>query len=176
MSRTRLIRPEFFADETLAGVSDSVRLFYIGLWTLCDDAGYFEHRPRQIAAALYPYQGPGRRERTTTEALAKLIGLARVRILDCGIHGTVPTLPRHGAKGGTKSETYASRHRTTCLSVHAPTLVRTPDVRTSSDESSSVSGSGSGSESVSESAGAHAKRRAMAAAGGFAATLVGHRE
>lgn len=135
MSRTRLIRPEFFSDETLASASDATRLFYIGLWTLCDDAGYFESKPRQIAAALYPYRGQAARQRTTDRALADLVALGRVKQLDCGIHGWVPTLPKHGAKGGNKAETYLQRHRSTCLSVR---------VHPSTDKSSSVLGSGLG--------------------------------
>lgn len=143
MSRTRLIRPEFYVDSTLAAVPVPTRYFYIGLWTLCDDAGYFENKPRQIAAALYPYDGQARRQKATDKALAELSGIGRVKLLDCGIHGQVPTLPKHGTKGGNKSETIRSRHVTTCLSVH---------VRTSTDKSSSVSVSDSVSESVSESA------------------------
>lgn len=173
MSRTRLIRPEFFADETMAGVADSTRLFYIGLWTLCDDAGYFEARGRQIAAALYPYHGTGRREKLTAAAMAKLIELGRVVMLECGIHGRVPTLPRHGQKGGTKSETYLSRHRTSCA-------VRTPSeaVPRSTDKSSSESVSDSFSDSVSEGAQARENEPtqlhspaalAAASAGGFIA-------
>lgn len=148
MSRTRLIRPEFYDDELLASVSVATRYFYIGLWTLCDDAGYFERKPRQIAAALYPYEGQARRQKVTDKALADLEAIGRVKSLDCGIHGQVPTLPKHGAKGGTKSETIRSRHATTCLSVH---------VRTSTDKSSSVSVSVSDSVSDSVLEGAQAR-------------------
>ncbi len=146
MSRTRLIRPEFFADEVMASASIATRLVYIGLWTLCDDAGYFERKPRQIAAALFPYDGPARRERVVWRALEELLGMHRVRYLDCGLHGVVPTLPKHGTKGGTKAETYLSRHRTSCSS---------GQVGTSTYESSSDSVSVVGSDSVSANAQAH---------------------
>ncbi len=132
--RTRLIRPEFWSDELLASASDSTRLFYIGLWNLCDDAGYFEAKPRQIAATLYPYRGQASRQRTTDKALAELFQLGRVKFLECGIHGWVPTLARHGIKGGNKAETYLREHRSTCLSVR---------VHPSTYKSSSVSVSGS---------------------------------
>ncbi len=49
MARTRLIRPEFFTDELMAAISIPARLVYIGLWTLCDDDGYFESKPRSGA-------------------------------------------------------------------------------------------------------------------------------
>jgi hypothetical protein len=170
MSRTRLIRPEFFADELLSSVNDATRLFYIGLWTLCDDAGYFEARPRQIAAALYPYRGPASRERTTNAAMTALVELDRVKLLECGLHGVVPTLPRHGVKGGNKAETFRDRHLHTCMSVR---------VRTSPDKSSSVSVSDSVSESDSGRPGANGKERTPfgegMAASGLRPELAGRR-
>jgi hypothetical protein len=162
MSRTRLIRPEFFSDETLATVGDATRLFYVGLWTLCDDAGYFDLKPRQIAAVLYPFRGQAARQRLTDKALAELESLGRVRVLTCGIHATIPTLPGHSIKGGTKAETYFRRHRNDCMSVR---------VRTSTDKSLSVSVS----ESVSDSDSAGEKPRSLRDVskdiGGFAAHL-----
>jgi hypothetical protein len=151
MSRTRLIRPEFYKDELMAGAAITTRFVYIGLWTLCDDAGYFERKPRQIAAELFPYDSQIRRQRVVDKALDELVELERVKYLDCGLHGVVPTLPKHGAKGGTKAETVASRHRTTCVRTNG-VGVRTGGVRPSPDESSSGSGSGIGSDSVSENA------------------------
>ena len=157
MSRTRLIRPEFFSDETLAKVPDTVRLFYIGLWTLCDDAGYFELKPRQIAAVLYPFRGLAARQRLADKALAELEALGRVRVLTCGVHATVPTLPKHGAKGGNKSETHLAVHRRTCQSV---------PVRTSTDKSLSVSVSESVSDSVEGSGKPRSLRDVSLAVGG----------
>lgn len=155
MSRTRLIRPEFFDDELMARVSIPTRLVYIGLWTLCDDAGYFELKPRQIAAALFPYDGQARRQRIVDGALTELHQLGRVRYLECGAHGEIPTLPRHGAKGGSKAETYKIRHTLNCS-------VRTTDdaVRTSPDKSSSGKGGdrvGFGSSSARVEEGAQAR-------------------
>lgn len=148
MSRTRLIRPEFFSDDTLASVPDPIRLFYIGLWTLCDDLGYFELKPRQIAAILYPFRGAANRQRLVDKALAELEALGRVRVLTCGVHATIPTLPKHSAKGGNKAETHYQHHRSTCLSVQ---------VRTSTDKSRSVSVS----ESVSDKAEGDGKPRTL---------------
>lgn len=168
MSRTRLIRPEFFADELMASASIPSRLVYIGLWTMCDDAGFFERKPRQIAAALFPYDGQAHRQRVTDKALAELEALGRVRYLECGLHATVPTLPRHGQKGGTKSETYRSRHLTTCVSV----LVRPSPSKSSSD---SVSGSVSGSDSVSEGGMPQNLHDAAVGQGGFVGHLASRR-
>lgn len=142
MSRTRLIRPEFFTDELMAGTPIATRFVYIGLWTLCDDAGYFEAKPRQIAAALFPYDSQVKRQRIVDRALSDLVGLGRVRYLECGTHGMVPTLPRHGAKGGSKSETFKLRHLAEGLVRTPDEPVRTGNGRTSTDKSSSGKGGG----------------------------------
>jgi hypothetical protein len=167
--RTRLLRPEFWSDELMASLPRDVRLVYMGLWNLADDAGYLERRPRAIAAALFPYDGMAEREALIDGALELLVREGRVLYLECPIHARIPTLPRHAAKGGTKATTFESRHRTTCLSER---------VRTGPDKSRSGYGSdsGSGSDSDSESAGAQARLGdAAAAAGGFVADLEAHR-
>ena len=159
MSRTRLIRPEFFTDELMAQASIPTRFVYIGLWTLSDDAGYFECKPRQIAAALLPYDGPAHRQKVVDKALADLTAMGRVRYLDCGLHAVIPTLPRHGAKGGSKAETFKLRHLAEGLVRTPDDSVRTGDVRTSPDKSSSGKGGdrvgfGSSSARVEEGASA----------------------
>ena len=170
MSRTRLIRPEFFKDERMAAVPIGTRYVYMGLWTLCDDAGYFELKPRQIAAELFPYEGPAKRQRLIDAALADLIRIERVRYLECGEHGVVPTLPKHGTKGGNKAETYLARHRNSCL-------VRTPDARVGTGPYKSSSDSVSESDSVRVESGASARTLAAAAAeaGGFVGGLAARR-
>lgn len=54
MARIRSIKPEFFTSETLARVSLSARLTFIGLWTYVDDNGVGIDNARLIGAALYP--------------------------------------------------------------------------------------------------------------------------
>lgn len=166
MSRTRLIRPEFFSDERMASTSDSTRLFYIGLWTLCDDAGYFEVKPSQIAAELFRYQGRARRERVTARALADLVELGRIKYLECGEHAVVPTIPDHRIKGGEQLFTVKKRHERRCY----VGLRRTTD--------NSVSVSDSVSDSVSGRPGAmngKGLRDVSSEVGGYVATLAGRR-
>lgn len=119
MSRTRLIRPEFFTDELMASASIPTRFVYIGLWTLCDDAGYFEAKPRQIAASLFPYDAQSKRQRVVDQALADLVGMERVSTLPCGVHAIVPTLAKHGQRGGNKAYTYRDRHVASCTGKRA---------------------------------------------------------
>jgi hypothetical protein len=41
MARIRSIKPEFASDDKILKISDSTALFFVILWTVCDDAGYF---------------------------------------------------------------------------------------------------------------------------------------
>jgi len=54
-TRTRLVKPSLFLNEDLARVSIPARYLFIGLWCAADREGRIEDRPRQIKAALYPY-------------------------------------------------------------------------------------------------------------------------
>jgi len=113
MSRTRLVRPGFFADEDVASMSRDSRLAYVGLWTECDDAGYFEARPRQLARALFGYDSDGLA--VIESALEDLIRLEKVELLPCGEHGVVPSLPTYAQQGGNHAYTYQERHQERCL-------------------------------------------------------------
>lgn len=53
--RIRTIKPEFWQDEDLSGVSDKARLLAIGLLNLSDDEGYFKSHPRLIQSAIFPF-------------------------------------------------------------------------------------------------------------------------
>lgn len=55
MARTRLIKPSFFANDTLSEVSPLGRLLFIGLWTIADRDGRLEDRPRRIKAEILPF-------------------------------------------------------------------------------------------------------------------------
>lgn len=55
MARIRNIKPEFFLNEDLADLSPETRLAFIGLWTLADQHGRLEDRPRRIRLMIFPY-------------------------------------------------------------------------------------------------------------------------
>ena len=176
MSRTRLIRPEFFADELMARLSVSTRLVYIGLWTLCDDAGYFELEPRQIAAELFRFDGPSKRDRVTAVALDDLVAATRVSLLPCGEHAVIPTIPDHRIKGGEALYTIKKRHERRC-SVAPPKGYVAPGYVGPTEDSIPDSVSDSDSVSVSSSAQARTTKLADAAleAGGFVGRLAARR-
>lgn len=108
--RIRAVRPDFWQDETLGHLSDAVRLFYIGLWCVADDAGWFEWRPGQLGAALYPYRSAHRRERDIEVWTIALEAVGRIVRHPCGC-GQVPTLVRHQKMGGTPSYQARDKHK-----------------------------------------------------------------
>jgi|GEM_PF-5664555 5-methylcytosine-specific restriction endonuclease McrA len=138
MSRTRLLRPGFFADEELSTkLSRDSRLAYAGLWTECDDAGYFEAKPRQLARAIFGYDDDGLEVVET--ALRDLVALEKAELFDCGLHGLVPSLPRYAQQGGNKAYTLRDRHETDCLGVEHQRARRGPAPRADSLPTRSIS-------------------------------------
>lgn len=83
----------------MAALSPSVRLFYIGLWMLADDAGYIRWDADEAAIEIYGYESRGRRDRLVTDNLAALVTVGRVVDLKCG-HLRIPTLTDHQRFGG----------------------------------------------------------------------------
>ena len=112
--RTRLIRPGYWADSRMADLPDGVRLTYMGLWCLADDAGYFDANAREIAAELYRYRSAKARERQVAEHLNRLADVGCFRRLPCGRHGLIPTIPQHRIKGGQQLFTVQKEHDLGC--------------------------------------------------------------
>jgi hypothetical protein len=55
VARIRTIKPEFWQDERLCGLSRDIRLLYIGLWNLADDHGRLRGHPAFIKGHVFPY-------------------------------------------------------------------------------------------------------------------------
>lgn len=123
--RIRQVRPEFFTDRTMACLSPEVRLTYIGLWLVADDAGWLRMDVAQIGALLFPFESVKRREHRLQESFDRLIAAGRLVCYGCGC-ASIPTLEKHQKIGGTKSFTVRDEHRK-----HAQSI----DVRTDMDES-----------------------------------------
>lgn len=54
MSRIRSIHPGLFTDEAFVSISPIARIFFIGLWTECDDTGSFEWSPLKLKMRILP--------------------------------------------------------------------------------------------------------------------------
>lgn len=116
--RIRQVRPEFWQDEEVASWPEGLRLFYIGLWNVADDAGYFEVNAPRISRDLYGYEPRAKRERRVTDRIAQLVQSGHVKLLvvehggttyRCG-HAVIPSLARHQKVGGNPAFTFKDRH------------------------------------------------------------------
>ncbi len=97
--RIRQIKPAFWTDVRLAELPPAVRLTFIGLWMIADDAGWFRYDPAQVANELYGYESRRRRERTIAADVEALEVAGRVNIYPCG-HAQVPHLTEHQRLAG----------------------------------------------------------------------------
>jgi hypothetical protein len=107
------VRPAFWSDSVVAAMPDPVRLFYIGLWCVADDGGWFRWLPQEIGAQLYPYRTAARRERQMADWADWLIKARRLLLHPCGC-AEVPTLGRHQYPGGKKTYVNKTRHDKSC--------------------------------------------------------------
>ncbi len=124
--RIRQIKPAFWNDSRLSRLSERTRLFYIGLWMIADDGGWFLWDAAQVGSELYSYERPASRERRATAMLGELVEAGRVKLLDCG-HGTVPTMTAHQHLSGLTKQvhTFEQAHKRVCLSTNPQTPAET---------------------------------------------------
>ena len=88
------MKPAFWADSRLAELSEATRLFYVGLWMVADDGGWFRWDPIEVSRDLYGYESRGRRERRVGSMFDQLVRAGRVVLHPCG-HAEVPRLANH---------------------------------------------------------------------------------
>ena len=112
--RIRQVKPEFWKDAKLADLSEGARLFYVGTWQLCDDAGWMRWDVANIAAELYPFERRGSRERRVDRHAGSLVRLGRLHLHDCG-HAQVPKMPSHQhLAGSTRRVTSIAAEHSKC--------------------------------------------------------------
>jgi hypothetical protein len=107
--RIRQVRPEFFTDAIVARLPADVRLLYIGLWIVADDAGWLDWDPAQIGALLFPFESVRRREAFIVRGGESLVKAGRMTLHDCGC-AQIPTLPRHQRISGKQSFSAREAH------------------------------------------------------------------
>lgn len=54
MARIRCIKPDFWTNEKIMGVSRNSRLLFIGMWNFADDAGRLSDAEMTLKAQIYP--------------------------------------------------------------------------------------------------------------------------
>ncbi len=92
--RIRQVKPAFWTDVRIASLSAPIRLFYIGLWMVADDAGWFRWDGPQLGAELYSFEGRAKRERNVEQWGSILEDVGRIKRLPCG-HSYIPTMTEH---------------------------------------------------------------------------------
>lgn len=140
--RIRQIKPSWFLDKELRkGVPADAREFYVGLWMIADDAGWFPWDVERIAAELYPYEATNRRERNVVKWAEMLESLnaasPHLVVHTCG-HAFVPKMAGHQRIAGTRAYGTRDKHRLECrdtrsrLSLEVATEGSEPEVATRS--------------------------------------------
>jgi hypothetical protein len=168
--RTRLIRPTFWADATVASLPVPARLTFMGLWGLSDDDGYFDWRPAEIAAELYRYAPTKARVRAVEDHLTRLAEAGPIQQLDCGRHGRIASMPNHRIQSGRHSFPTREHHLGTCVAGRAvPRNSASRSLSVTESETVSVRiGSDSGAQ---PRAGASPLDAVAAQVGGFAGRM-----
>ena len=95
MARIRTIKPEFWRDELLAGVSPEAALLAIGLLNHCDDEGYFNANPKLVESDVFPLRTLSI---TTTVLLRELSGIGYIEVFsgtDGKTYGKVANFEKH---------------------------------------------------------------------------------
>lgn len=114
--RIRQVKPTIFLDKTLqTACRAETREFYMGLWMIADDAGWFEWDLTSIATEIYRFVGVAKRERDANRHAHILTQLQpdnpHLVIHSCG-HAEVPKMPQHQRiSEGKKVRTDFDRHR-----------------------------------------------------------------
>ncbi len=116
--RIRQIKPDYWRDELIAALPDSVSRFYIGMWQEADDAGWLHWNVSEIALDLYGYQPRARREKWVRERAQALVSIGRLHLHECG-HAFLPTLTKHQKFGGRPVYTHRDAHARDCARMHA---------------------------------------------------------
>jgi hypothetical protein len=81
MARIRSIKPEFFTDGKIARLPADTALFFIGLWCLSDDFGFFSTDSRELSLSLPRWRSQNVLRMLTALQRCALIRVSRV----CGV-------------------------------------------------------------------------------------------
>lgn len=135
--RARLVRPGYWEDATIGKLPVRTRLTYIGLWGVADDAGFFEWKVDEIAAALFRFESSTTREKALTGDLERLVAAGRIRRFEDCNHGLIPTLVDHRIAGGNQNERIKKAHIARCTDKYVPVPPKVDNSVDSGDKSPS---------------------------------------
>lgn len=95
MARIRTIKPEFWRNEQLAGVSAEACLLAVGLLNHCDDEGYFNANPKLVEADVFPLRELSSK---TTVLIQELVSIGYINVFsgsDGKTYGHIVSFERH---------------------------------------------------------------------------------
>lgn len=95
MARIRTIKPEFWRNEQLAGVSAEACLLAVGLLNHCDDEGYFNANPKLVEADVFPLR---ELSCNTTVLIQELVSIGYINVFsgsDGKTYGHIVSFERH---------------------------------------------------------------------------------
>lgn len=149
MARQRTIKPEFFEDEVIGGLSPAARLLYIGMWVMMDDEGRMRASEGYVRSRVFPYDDGI----DIAVLLAELASAGRIVLYRN--HGQVyawcPTFKRHQYIQKATPSRLPSPDDSVLEEYGSSTVALPEDVRTSTVAVSASSATESESESESES-------------------------
>jgi len=159
--RIRQVKPAFFKDARIAELAPPVRLFYIGLWMLADDAGWFWWDAAEVGNELYGYEPRTRREKHAAAYLDTLVAAGRVTRHDCG-HISIPTLTDHQRLSGMTKQvrTVLKEHQSRCLP-QSPADTRDSPQSPDTERNGIGTGKGNGTERLGSERKARERERAI---------------
>jgi hypothetical protein len=107
--RIRQVKPAFWSDAKLLKLPADVRLFYVGTWCVCDDAGWFVWDAEQVATDLHM------RASVVVRAMHVMTETGRIVIHECGHAEVVHFIEHQRLAGPTKRiETVYRTHLSRC--------------------------------------------------------------
>jgi hypothetical protein len=109
MARIRTVKPEHWSDKSLAAISTSAHLLWIGTWNFSDDEGIFENDPLLLKSQVFPRK---------TEVTPKLI---TKWLMELENEGFIIAF-EHGGTQYYKSRTFTAHQK-----IDRPTPSKIPD-------------------------------------------------
>lgn len=95
MARIRTIKPDFWQDEDLAGVSEPALILAAGLLNHADDEGYFKANPGLIKAAVFPLREPSVSIHEILKELSNIGYLKLYNGIDGKKYGCIASFTKH---------------------------------------------------------------------------------